>query len=695
MGGSDDSAIYRFLWPGFYRAMVSESQYTYRSNETRLSENYSTIEQAVARLQELGLDASYEVEEHEPPELDRYFGPYIITYDNENILDRIEILNNPSGSHLDVPKIVHDSRRNMDMFEGDFHQIYLTEYDIYNGHVVSDPYKVAFIDTVSSFNSSDYPLNSHTVFDGYLYVFLGEQGISYQRSELPISTVSSTNKSEYPTNGLQNGVWYIFKGVRKDVVYTYDRTKIIGNINYTQSIGSNVAFSLGTVGGATIHLEVFKPIAEVLPYIGYESKCYFRYPQNSTFTLEGFFNITDAEENGYNKTIIHAEDNVSRLDKDAKNLLDEITYPISAVQLFYYICGFCDIPYKGSVNFPNMLIELTQRPQGDNISCRDLMENIAGISGGIIVADKDGYLVFKQLNEQTRSRGSNTNNSYDVSSTIIPIQKPNAIEYKNAEGKDATFTYEDEGATIFALNYKDNLFFDGKTDEERERILEVVMGAVLAMGDIYKFDVDIVSNYYGIECGDNFVVGASSSSPRRGIVSNKSIGANGVSLTSSGELVEIINKPSVSASVIAEIDKLFFEISINRIEIKDLLFDNLIQVYNTSFVFKYGQTVFDNGELHFDLADVFDTVMAGGRIDIVCNDEPCEVQVVEGTLTIWRQRFVPDRIAKRHLALYQNDIQGRVVSNITNFDLEPTTDGYIIPGRVRIADYNFPDDDVF
>ena len=73
---------------------------------------------------------------------------------------------------------------------------------------------------------------------------------------------------------------------------------------------------------------------------------------------------------------------------------------------------------------------ITEAFGSENTTCREVMEWIAQIAGTIIIADYDGKLIFKDIIEPDRSRGSITANTYDLDSSMIPIQRPNAIQYK-------------------------------------------------------------------------------------------------------------------------------------------------------------------------------------------------------------------------------------------------------------------------
>ena len=283
---------------------------------------------------------------------------------------------------------------------------------------------------------------------------------------------------------------------------TYNPSVISGHMNYRQSAGTSNELALGAVGGASITMDVFKPLVDVLPYIDHEAVAYFQYENQPNYMAEGTFTIKELTENGLSKTTITLYDNVERLKKDAYPLLKQIVYPVQANVLFCIVCEYCNIPYHVEQRFLNDFATITQIPENiDNITCFDVMTWIAQISCSIIVADVDGYLVIKDVGKPQYSRGSNAWNTNVLDSSMIPIQKPTSVQYKKGE---EYIKFTDPSITdVKTLDLSENPFTLNNTDDDVAQWLNNILAKVISMGDIYYWNIKIPSNSYGMLCGDS------------------------------------------------------------------------------------------------------------------------------------------------------------------------------------------------
>ena len=214
--------------------------------------------------------------------------------------------------------------------------------------------------------------------DGYMYFYVGKVLSEYKKDTLHAVTLTSTNPDRYPENSIvvegEKKYWYVYQDIQKVVLTTYYPSVICGHMNYRQSAGNSNELALGAVGGASITLDVFKPLVEVLPYVDHEAWAYFKYENQAKYYNEGLFTIRELTENGLSKTTITMYDNVERLKKNAYPLLKLLDYPVSANALFCMVCSYCNIPYDIEVSFLNEYAQLAQMPENaEDLTCFDVM----------------------------------------------------------------------------------------------------------------------------------------------------------------------------------------------------------------------------------------------------------------------------------------------------------------------------------
>lgn len=171
------------------------------------------------------------------------------------------------------------------------------------------------------------------------------------------------------------------------------------------------------------------------------------------------------------------------MDKSARELLDNIPYPITAFKLFIQICAYCGIKYKMNVDFLNSDAKIMANFGNENITCRDVMEYIAQISGTCIVADIDGYLVFKDLSEPRTSWGSTSTDTYNIDTTMFPIKLPNVVQYKVGNDAVQYQLRDDDSDDLLVLNYNDNPF---TLATDVEYYLDLLLYKIRSIGTLYS-----------------------------------------------------------------------------------------------------------------------------------------------------------------------------------------------------------------
>lgn len=436
--------------------------------------------------------------------------------------------------------------------------------------------------------------------------------------------------------------------MRDRIVQRWGPERLLGVPNLTQSAGSASSFAIGTVAGASYTVDVLKPLVQVLPYIDHKTKVLYTFQNDARYYEEGIFYIKDAKENGQKKTTITAYDNCYKLDCAAAPLIAAISYPITAKELFLLVCAYCDIPYNPDISFLNMAQVITEPFGSENTTCREVMEWIAQIAGTIIIADFDGKLIFKDIVEPDRSRGSITANTYDLDSSMIPIQKPNAIQYKYND--DEILIYNIQTTEPHILNYSNNPFCLNRPKADIDTMLTATISNIDALGTIYAWSVTIPNDFYGMSCGDSWVVSSSDIASRRGIITEKRIAANGVTYTSSGEIMALSAEKSLDtqeiANLITSVGLLFHKYQINHIVLKDAVFEETYRTVDTSWEFKIGNFLYNQNGLVFDLSSQFEYMYAGQPdAKVLVNNQNCILNFVEDTLEIVNQEYVNPRLS--------------------------------------------------
>lgn len=261
---------------------------------------------------------------------------------------------------------------------------------------------------------------------------------------------------------------------------------------------------------------------------------------------------------------------------------------------------------------------------------------MAQLAGSIVVADVDGYLVFKDLSAPTNSRGSNETKNYNLDVSMRPLAKPAAIlfsgpNYNNLVLGNRVSEAETENRI---LDFTNNLFLkDYIAEIDGVNLCRNILERIDKIGDVYAYEVKLDNNDYGMECGDSWVVETETLTPRRGIIMNKTIDDTGVVFTSSGELESLIIDNGVDDNyvddIINQVESLYSHIDISQIVLPD---GTAVQA---SYRFTAERTYYNGNGVSFDLGDQYNGFVSGyNDLMVYVNGEPATINITNGVLRI-------------------------------------------------------------
>jgi hypothetical protein len=131
---------------------------------------------------------------------------------------------------------------------------------------------------------------------------------------------------------------------------------------------------------------------------------------------------------------------------------------------------------------------------------------MAQLAGSIVVADTEGFLVFKDLIAPTNSRGSNEKLNYNLDVSLRPLAKPAAILFAGKDYSNLVLgtNQTERDAENRLLDYSNNIFLkDFISEDEGIRRCRELLDIFQNMGDVYAYNVKIDNDYYVMECGDS------------------------------------------------------------------------------------------------------------------------------------------------------------------------------------------------
>lgn len=454
--------------------------------------------------------------------------------------------------------------------------------------------KGALIEKLYSTNPNEYPLDKMDANKEYWYTRVSSQIVSFTFTK-QYTTITNKSEKAYPYKGTStyNGqyYWFTYLGANRSVLISFESNVLLDNIDYIQSTGSSKSFTIGNVAGASIEFSVWKPLLEVLPYAGMECIYYQRYNDSEDWIQEGIFTIREVRENGLKKSTIIAYDNTNKLESDARVFVENLYYPTSLYQLFIMICAYCDIPYDLETYFPNMDIPIWEKIEFENdtqeISCRDLLTWIAEIAGGLFLADVDGKIVFKDMAQPTKLKGSNERTNYKLDISKLPILKPTKVKYKDISVSDTANVYWQE---INVADFTKNPILAVWDDKTIKSILNSVLLSIKNIGLIYPMECHIDNDRAQRQCGDNWLI-ISDNASHPSMITEKHIDSSGVTLKCSGDIIPYLIDYELTDDDIVEIIKryedTFFRFYYNSIEIQDVSGYPLATIDDNGYIDEY------------------------------------------------------------------------------------------------------------
>ena len=509
---------------------------------------------------------------------------------------------------------------------------------------------------VKSFSPYSYPTDGG-IENGWSYTYLGETAIENANTGNRIYSITSSNINAYPRDGVQatntgQGIFYYhytFKGLGRTVLETY-YSDVIFNCVSRQSLGSSNSFAIGNVAGGTVEIEVLRPYVEVVQYKGNDINVCYTYNDEAGdhYYLDGQYKIREIEEIGPNRTKVVAYDNCYKLDTSAMPLLEHINRSTQVKKLFYYICAYCDIPYYGYEIIMNgdvatgNLIDIDK-----NTTCRELVEWIAQISGTVAVCDSQGFLTLKTLERPPRSRGSWQKQNRSLRVSKIPIVKPVGIKIETLDGQTVVGEMTEWENRV--IDWTSNEIIKHNSGAPMEFRVQQVLDEFAEMDDIYSFECDIADNRYQIVCGDSWVVEGDGIEPRRGIITDKSVGGSGVSFTSSAgiesEYAPFYSKEEATINLlINEVDAFFTVLEIDGIQLVDPYSEEVLdqedepyQLLLESAIVVYDGKIFDLSSQWRNLV-----VLPEEWAEIAVGLETWEVRIKDGYLQLYNKDSIPE-----------------------------------------------------
>lgn len=396
--------------------------------------------------------------------------------------------------------------------------------------------------------------------------------------------------------------------VRSNVETYYPN--VIFDCTSRQSIGSSSSFAIGNVGGGTCEFTVLKPYTEVIKYKNFDINVYYTYDSafGSNYYLDGQYTIKEIEEIGPNKVRVMAYDNCYRLDCSAMPLIENIQNHTTIIKkLFYYVCAYCDIPYYG-----NELILNGELSTGDlstldnNVTCRQLLEWVAQISGSVVVCDKTGFLVPKNLDKPLLSRGSYDAINRNLKVSKIPIIIPVGIKVTSAANETFVVGELTEWENR-VLDWTNNPLFKNNSSVNAELAAQNVLTQFTKIEDVYSFECDLADNRYGVECGDSWVVESADIEPRRGIITDKTIAASGMTLVSSvgieSEYAPFYSKEQATINLlINQVDSVFMNLEFDGIQLVDPMTEEVLETLTQHYDITLENSVIEYDGKLFDLS---------------------------------------------------------------------------------------------
>lgn len=193
---------------------------------------------------------------------------------------------------------------------------------------------------------------------------------------------------------------------------TYTDSNILGGVSYSHTINPDTDYGIGYVTSASIRFTIKDSIADGSEII-YSCKQY----GDNDFRQIGKFYVSSCTKNKSNY-IVTAYDKVGNTDIVIDDWIAEIKednpdgYSPTVAQLWTSLCSYFSLSsysYTG-VNYNQLLVGVDRKLEGVNITVRNVLQWLAEVCAGFIVADSTGNLVIRQAGKT--ATGTITNSQY-------------------------------------------------------------------------------------------------------------------------------------------------------------------------------------------------------------------------------------------------------------------------------------------
>lgn len=301
-------------------------------------------------------------------------------------------------------------------------------YSEITGYQISTTTKPPLIGSVTARNQRDaYPDNGvFTLPDGtveaqYYYVYK-DYTVEYSKGSY-INNVSSFIRTTYPDdNYVINDGWYVYAGEEniQSAELIVDDTKLMGGVNYIQEVNTSEDLQIGTASSAQVNFTIFANDADATTQ--YLNKPFEYYKlRNQEWKKIGEFVLTKAEIEGRTTANITGYDFISKFDIVVDDFIENTTFPISLGQFFSNLCEYCGCQ-AFSTTFPNSTFSVKDNFTATGISGRQILQYIAEVAGGFVVAEPDTKIRIKnyQINDNI-NLGSSDYIKYNYQLYTTPI----------------------------------------------------------------------------------------------------------------------------------------------------------------------------------------------------------------------------------------------------------------------------------
>lgn len=301
-------------------------------------------------------------------------------------------------------------------------------YSETTGYQISTTIKPPLIGSVTARNQRDaYPDNGvFTLPDGtveaqFYYVYK-DYTVEYSKGSY-INNVSSFIRTTYPDdNYVINDGWYVYAGEEniQSAELIIDDTKLMGGVNYIQEVNTSEDLQIGTASSAQVNFTIFADDADATTQ--YLNKPFEYYKlRNQEWKKIGEFVLTKAEIEGRTTANITGYDFISKFDIVVDDFIENTTFPISLGQFFSNLCEYCGCQ-AFSTTFPNSTFSVKDNFTATGISGRQILQYIAEVAGGFVVAEPDTKIRIKnyQINDNI-NLGSSDYIKYNYQLYTTPI----------------------------------------------------------------------------------------------------------------------------------------------------------------------------------------------------------------------------------------------------------------------------------